>query len=92
MRTLFLADVARSLVLLMAWLPQKLEEKGVDMPSENIEQFLRNYRAEYMLLSGEEEDLLEQWLFPVAVARLGEAVPGEEEILMRIIHGELLMR
>ncbi len=86
----FLADVARSLVLLMAWLPQKLEEKGVDMPSKAIEQFLRDYRAKYMLLSGEEEDLLEQWLFPVAVARLGEAIPGEKAVLIKTHPGRAL--
>jgi tRNA A-37 threonylcarbamoyl transferase component Bud32 len=77
----FLADVARTLILLEVWLPLKFDEMGIEVPAENIMLFRDHYRASYLELSGENGDVLDKWLLPIAVARLCRAVPSEERDL-----------
>jgi uncharacterized protein (TIGR02172 family) len=80
----YLADMARTLVLLRVWLPGKLEEMGAGVAPEDIERFSSVY-LEHILMSDRQQEELERWLLPVAVARLSQALPGEESRLLELI-------
>lgn len=80
-----MADMARSYMLLDVWLPTKVQELHLDMPLSRLDLLSQGYRRSYLDLNEGQDDLFDQWLLPVAVARLCQAVPGEEGRLMRII-------
>jgi uncharacterized protein (TIGR02172 family) len=83
----YLADVAKSLVLILAWLPDQLRRMGSEVSSGEIERFYRSYRSHAFISTPENEELVDRWMLPVAVARLCQAVPGEEDRLLEIIRG-----
>lgn len=83
----YLADVARSLVLIVAWLPGQLERMGGEATPDDLRRFYLSYRRHAFISTSEAEALLERWTFPVAVARLCQGVPGEEARLLEMIEG-----
>jgi Ser/Thr protein kinase RdoA (MazF antagonist) len=80
-----LADVARTMLLILVWLPNQLRSRGIGLPQEDIGKFHRSYRAHVFSSTAGSEELLDRWMFPVAVARLCQAIPGEEGRLLEII-------
>lgn len=79
-----LADVARTLLLIRVWLPNQLRRMGIEHSPEDIEGFERGYLASFDL-APEDEELLARWRLPVAVARLCQSIPGEEDALLALI-------
>lgn len=81
-----LADVAKTILLIQVWLPNQLRSMGIEVLPEDIEKLHRSYLA-HSLISPDEERTLQRWMFPVAVARLCQSIPGEEDKLMELIEG-----
>ncbi|MDW5563586.1 MAG: phosphotransferase [Methanomassiliicoccus sp.] len=81
----YLADVARSLVLILAWLPNQLERMGASLPAHDLDRFHKVYRAHSFRSTPETEELLDRWTFTMAVARLCQSIPGEERRLRDLI-------
>ncbi len=85
----WLADVARTLLLIQVWLPNQLRQMGIERSPEDIERFRRSYRAHCLDLTPEDEKLLDRWKLPVAVVRFCQSIPGEEDALLEQIEGIL---
>jgi tRNA A-37 threonylcarbamoyl transferase component Bud32 len=81
----YLADVARSVVLIYAWLPNQLQRMGGTPSPGLIGRFCRSYRTHAYRSTPENDEMVDRWMLPVAVARLCQDIPGEEDRLMRII-------
>jgi hypothetical protein len=85
-----LADVARSIVILTyspvpgaGWIMQTIVNLWRGL-------FYRTYLARYLALHpGVTRDEITTWMVPVAAGRLNEAIPGEEEPLLRFITAHL---
>jgi aminoglycoside phosphotransferase (APT) family kinase protein len=79
------ADVARSLLVM---------EAGQEWDSARIRELRRHFRTSYLhkycFLGRIWQEEVHQWRLPIAAARLGEAVPGEERWLLHVIKEELL--
>lgn len=81
----WLADVARTLLLIQVWLPNQLRRMEIEISDEDLERFHHSYREHSVALGPEDEELLDRWKLPVAVARLCQAIPGEEDALLELI-------
>jgi hypothetical protein len=81
----YLGDVARTCLLLELSSLRSLELGLSDAAANMLEKLRAGYRFEYLKICAKGEEELQEWLLPVAMARLGESVPGEGEHLMRII-------
>ncbi|OXM14262.1 phosphotransferase family protein [Paenibacillus herberti] len=78
------ADAARTVLLLRtAYLPDDLSMIASLLISSVRSMLLRHYMRAYLRLSGLEERELEQWMVPLAAARLNEFLPSEEKLILR---------
>jgi tRNA A-37 threonylcarbamoyl transferase component Bud32 len=84
----WLADIARTLMLLEVWLPNEVRRKGLAVSDEALDRFLAVYRSHSLTTEGEEEEV-RRWLLPVAVARMAQEVPGEAPGLTRLIEASM---
>ncbi len=81
----FLADVAKTSLLLEVWLPLRIKAMGFEIDLEVINEFKEIYVSEYLRLCGKSVEDLEVWRAPLAAARLASEVPGERNKLLEII-------
>ena len=81
----YLGDVARTCLLLELSSLRSVELGLSDEAANMLEKLRAGYRFEYLKICAKGEKELKEWLLPVAMARLGERIPGEGEHLKRII-------
>ena len=82
----YLGDVARSSLLIDLDSARETNDDSFD----RIKRLLSGaYVTEYMKICGMGDDALEAWMLPVAVGRLLEDVPGEQETLTGMIESRL---
>ncbi|MTI94342.1 MAG: aminoglycoside phosphotransferase [Firmicutes bacterium] len=80
------SDVARTWIMINSpYLPEG-SSTLLGLMSRPLKRLLsRAYLREYVRLAGTAQKVIQQWLIPVAAARLGEKLPGEKEWLLGII-------
>ncbi|SDS92972.1 Phosphotransferase enzyme family protein [Paenibacillaceae bacterium GAS479] len=78
------ADAARTVLLLRtAYLPDDLSLIASLLISSVRSILLRQYMRVYLHLSGLDARELEQWMLPLAAARLNEFLPSEEKLILK---------
>jgi aminoglycoside phosphotransferase (APT) family kinase protein len=80
-----LADVARSYLLMTGPLPPGLSAPQRLAMQAMRRAFVQKYLRHYFRLSGFDFKAMQEWLLPVAAARLAEQVPGDLERLLPLI-------
>ncbi len=85
----FLADVAKSSLLLETWLPLRIKAMGKGMDPEVIKEFNEVYVSECLRLCGKSMEDLYAWRAPIAASRLANEVPGERGKLLEIIRDSI---
>ena len=80
------SDVARTLLMIKTpYLPPNVSKFMAGVLKRLRKIFFSTYLKKYTSISGMTPDHINDWLLPVAAARLIEQVPGEKEWLVRII-------
>lgn len=80
------ADVARTCLMFRSpFIPPEMPKLMVPLIPLIKKIFLASYLKRYMMLTGTSAAEVEQWMPPVAAARLRENIPGEREWLLSLV-------
>ncbi len=85
----FLADVARTALLIEIWLPGRMPECELETVEEIRGRMAELYKEEYLDLCQLSKEDLEAWTIPVAAERISDGAPSEREQLIEMIRDML---